>query len=1122
MDLDVGSKSTRHFDRLRKGYASVRKSLRIQPVPKDGDPKARSSLKDTGWIRRTVNHIKLDRFGEAQNDGSSGFRELQGSFRPLNTSSNMFKSNVEYEIEKRLERSKGRVLASSQYLAPNYETACDGLDLDRLEAIRNHNFNLMGEFMDTLRESETNDKCSCRKQSARSDLSCCCRSIIETNSELDLISLSTLTDDEEATNFQPIDSTEKPTRFSSERPSELITNDLDRANDEREYECRWSKTGDSSDSTLVGNGEGDGGQDCDMLKSVNRERNGKTNSSEPDHDSDYLSSPKVKLAAENKSSADMDRLDVRLDRDLEAETRIREIGYESDSANSHQVNSPVAVIKLSDDSRTAVKRSRFHQDASRVSTPNQEIRVDLLHPHSEARNIVQSRNVKLYSRSKSTNLEGPEGAIQRFSRNDFTDNSKVFKNLSKSSMNDFDNHMQDGVSLSDYFSHRDLRQEDHIYATINARSTPIYERMRGMDCMYESCNDMFSSLDDYERTLDSRFAHGRGNHSNTTIRPTTLGREAISQIDLGVRGGKSSLFSRLKRAILRGHHKNDSVPVRCGCKPSDPRGFSTKSGTLTARSMKNQGAWVSRRKSVNLNMNDYGQERKSIFSGFLTIGRKGAYGAFMPGNDGPTGSGCDEDLRIHQLFQERRGSFGSLSSLPSADSGLSCTQQQNSQSSSDENYSSLYRRSFYSRFDCDEERLGAPKRTNSQQMTQVIGIAKARVDCNPCAYDRGALVFKRGDMIDILERHASGTWVGRCQSSGQIGHFKFINVIELNDDTEEADHVTKLEIGGEPNEQPRAPARVRTPNNHSPVPQMPRLLNHVNTTTAQEPREALNELGTGDEMSGLERLLHEIGLGESLVVGQSTDNSYDNSMSYLEALRKAGIDKLELFSSIRDARILQELGINNNEHLSRLLMAARIMKHASRLAINEGAPKQVENNIEDAQRQHLEDRTDLSDLDLKEPTYVNIPPDQSLKRGYSKRLQNSASKKDDGRFLCKQVVADVHQKAGQEQCTSPQDYRRDDYMIMSYKPSAIEPRMARNDQGIHMARLEDARTQILLNHAHVPSGSWLRNHSALRDGQRQRTRLSRVGQRDGSELGSQFNNSRSAYDLRLNLSHFFS
>ncbi|XP_049820175.1 uncharacterized protein LOC109604107 isoform X3 [Aethina tumida] len=63
----------------------------------------------------------------------------------------------------------------------------------------------------------------------------------------------------------------------------------------------------------------------------------------------------------------------------------------------------------------------------------------------------------------------------------------------------------------------------------------------------------------------------------------------------------------------------------------------------------------------------------------------------------------------------------------------------------------------------------------------IIGRARALVDCNPSPYDKEALKFKAGDIIDITSMNASGQWRGICH--GKKGTFKFINVELLSERT---------------------------------------------------------------------------------------------------------------------------------------------------------------------------------------------------------------------------------------------------------------------------------------------------------------------------------------------------
>ncbi|XP_022242403.1 uncharacterized protein LOC106460071 isoform X4 [Limulus polyphemus] len=58
-----------------------------------------------------------------------------------------------------------------------------------------------------------------------------------------------------------------------------------------------------------------------------------------------------------------------------------------------------------------------------------------------------------------------------------------------------------------------------------------------------------------------------------------------------------------------------------------------------------------------------------------------------------------------------------------------------------------------------------------------LGRARALTDYTPSPYDRDALAFKKGDIIDIIAKHNTGIWVGMLH--GRVGSFKFINVEEL-------------------------------------------------------------------------------------------------------------------------------------------------------------------------------------------------------------------------------------------------------------------------------------------------------------------------------------------------------
>ncbi|XP_055589776.1 uncharacterized protein LOC129741966 [Uranotaenia lowii] len=79
-------------------------------------------------------------------------------------------------------------------------------------------------------------------------------------------------------------------------------------------------------------------------------------------------------------------------------------------------------------------------------------------------------------------------------------------------------------------------------------------------------------------------------------------------------------------------------------------------------------------------------------------------------------------------------------------------------------------------------RPGSPHSSlSAEDRTTMIPICRAiaLIDCNPNPYDKEALRFKKGDIIDVLSMNASGVWRG--YANGRLGHFKFISVEVLPD-----------------------------------------------------------------------------------------------------------------------------------------------------------------------------------------------------------------------------------------------------------------------------------------------------------------------------------------------------
>ncbi|XP_030245222.1 uncharacterized protein LOC108658565 isoform X3 [Drosophila navojoa] len=145
--------------------------------------------------------------------------------------------------------------------------------------------------------------------------------------------------------------------------------------------------------------------------------------------------------------------------------------------------------------------------------------------------------------------------------------------------------------------------------------------------------------------------------------------------------------------------------------------------------------------------------------------------------------------------------------------------------------------------------------------------AKALVDSLPNPYDKEALKFKKGDLIDVLSMNASGIWKGRCH--GRVGHFKFINVEVLPEQ---------------------------------------RMKNSSSKTLAPASRLANSNNGSGNAgPSTVEDLLIRIGLKE-----------------YTSVFVLNGYEDLELFKELEPAD-LDYLGILNQEHRAKLLTAVQLL-----------------------------------------------------------------------------------------------------------------------------------------------------------------------------------------------------
>ncbi|XP_026850332.1 uncharacterized protein LOC6588320 isoform X2 [Drosophila persimilis] len=162
--------------------------------------------------------------------------------------------------------------------------------------------------------------------------------------------------------------------------------------------------------------------------------------------------------------------------------------------------------------------------------------------------------------------------------------------------------------------------------------------------------------------------------------------------------------------------------------------------------------------------------------------------------------------------------------------------------------------------------------------------AKALVDSLPNPYDKEALKFKKGELIDVLSMNASGIWKGRCH--GRVGHFKFINVEVLPEQRLKNSSSKTLAPG----------SRLGGGNNGS-----------AGNSSANGSNNGGGGGGCGGGPSSVEDLLVRIGLKE-----------------YTSVFVLNGYEDLELFKELEPAD-LDYLGILNQEHRAKLLTAVQLL-----------------------------------------------------------------------------------------------------------------------------------------------------------------------------------------------------
>ncbi|KAK6633926.1 hypothetical protein RUM44_004533 [Polyplax serrata] len=152
----------------------------------------------------------------------------------------------------------------------------------------------------------------------------------------------------------------------------------------------------------------------------------------------------------------------------------------------------------------------------------------------------------------------------------------------------------------------------------------------------------------------------------------------------------------------------------------------------------------------------------------LTVGRSGFEGSSR-------GKQKHKKSKDKKEFMKMKGNLQSASSGESLPSGSGSSTQ-----------ALMRETSGHSSLSAGDDRdnsspIGPAPQGGTIPMGPVIARARALVDCSPSHYDREALRFKKGDIIDVLQMNPSGLWQGIAH--GKAGLFKFINVELLSDKT---------------------------------------------------------------------------------------------------------------------------------------------------------------------------------------------------------------------------------------------------------------------------------------------------------------------------------------------------
>lgn len=852
-------------------------------------------------------------------------------------------SEAELAIQSRLQRSKRKVLPSASYKAPNSEKACDDLNLDELEEIKRDNLRA------TLRLKDNNNEEA--KSSSRVGLICSCKSANESSAR---------TRDQDNNYCSCISLAPSP--FSS--PSHQQEHEGQQLIEFKSKETTRSESRASCGFLDI---------ESELDRMFSREFNvenvcGRGAEKSYDQRPTSLARELSKEAAEQEAAvAAEDGADV-LDK-----SQLLNLPNISECCWHGSNNNNLGGVSLVESAKQQASGAQF---ACSCAVQAASLAKKVCNDYNIGQTEAESTNNNQLDRSVSCKSNSIiDDIVQRPNHNSRESRARN----RRTPTNEKEKQAMDYVSANQWrYKHHSQpplppissnADNEHLYASIyGSMQTPSPER-RGSEFQQDHDTSM------YRNDFDRQGLNWRSGVEYFEQGDKLLNKQVTHQCEPAPTSrSKKSFLSKIKQMISPANNSKfkqlniDQEPMRID--QDYKLGRWNKSATLSSKSTQNLVACSMRhlsssRKSINIADYDNSAKinKRSIMNGFLTLGKKG------------NKSASHKRELICELFPDQgldNHRSNSVDSLPSADSGLSCSNLQNG-FSSEENYPAVKQRSRVDNFYSGGPDIYQREEANDKHIEHrfeprdsdyvVVGRARAKVDCNPCAYDKEALVFKKGDVIDILERGESGTWIGKCND--RIGHFKFINVTEILDDSPinlrdksgykpemSGTYITKLKITNDSSSVKKKPAEQQQSINNYKRSQSVNTISNLNTEAAcgEERSSPGNCLSDSKEtiMSSLEQLLFAIGLASEQVNGDKKCGRFhnpdqnqingegtiksDSSASYLDVLNESGINNLDSFSSINDWQELEQIGIVDDEHQQRLLMAAKIIRQASRAA----------------------------------------------------------------------------------------------------------------------------------------------------------------------------------------------